>query len=59
MGRPMLSQELIQGFQRLAAGDFSYRLPRGLTNNEEDQIALSFNTVADELEHTIGEMQAN
>ena len=56
---PMLSQELIQGFRLLAAGDFSYRLPRTLAGDEEDTIALSFNTVADQLEHMIHEMQAN
>ncbi len=55
----MLSQELIEGFQRLVAGDFSYRLPRNFTRDEEDTIAFSFNAVADELEHTIGETQAN
>ena len=56
---PKLSQELIQGFQRLAGGDFSYRLPRSFAGDEEDMIALSFNTVADELERTIRELQAN
>jgi signal transduction histidine kinase/CheY-like chemotaxis protein len=55
----MLSQELIQGFQRLAGGDFSYRLPRSSAGDEEDTIALSFNTVADELERTIREAQAS
>jgi signal transduction histidine kinase len=55
----MLSQELIQGFQRLAGGDFSYRLPRSFAGDEEDKIALSFNTVADELERTIRETQAS
>jgi signal transduction histidine kinase/CheY-like chemotaxis protein len=56
---PMLSQELIEGFQRLVAGDFSYRLPRTFTRDEEDTIAFSFNAVADELERTIREMRAN
>jgi signal transduction histidine kinase/CheY-like chemotaxis protein/HPt (histidine-containing phosphotransfer) domain-containing protein len=56
---PKLSQELIQGFQRLAGGDFSYRLSRSFAGDEEDMIALSFNTVADELERTIRELQAN
>ena len=56
---PILSQNLVEGFQRLAAGDFSYRLPRSLSGDEEDAIALSFNTVAEQLEHTIQEMQAN
>ncbi|HLO15555.1 MAG TPA: histidine kinase dimerization/phospho-acceptor domain-containing protein, partial [Anaerolineales bacterium] len=55
----MLSQKLIQGFRLLAAGDFSYRLRRTLAGDEEDTIALSFNIVADQLEHMIHEMQAN
>jgi signal transduction histidine kinase/CheY-like chemotaxis protein len=54
----MFSQELIKGFQRLAGGEFSYRLPRTLLCDEEDGLALSFNTVADQLEHTIQEMRA-
>jgi signal transduction histidine kinase/DNA-binding response OmpR family regulator/HPt (histidine-containing phosphotransfer) domain-containing protein len=56
---PILSQELIEGFQKLVAGDFSYRLPRNFTRDEEDTIAFSFNAVADELERTIRELQAN
>jgi signal transduction histidine kinase/CheY-like chemotaxis protein len=54
----MVFQELIAGFQRLAGGDFSYRLPRTLTCDDEDTLALSFNNVADQLEHTIQEMRA-
>ena len=55
----MLSHDLIEGFQQLVAGDFSYHLPRNFTRDEEDTIAFSFNAVADELEHTIREMQAS
>ncbi|HLO34346.1 MAG TPA: response regulator [Anaerolineales bacterium] len=55
----MLSRELIEGFQRLVAGDFSYRLPRKSAGNEADTLALSFNAVADELKRTVGEMRAN
>jgi signal transduction histidine kinase/DNA-binding response OmpR family regulator len=55
----MHSQELIEGFQRLVGGDFSYRLPRNLTNDEEDAVALSFNAAADELERTMHNMQGN
>src|SRR5512140_2710993 len=54
----MLFQQLITGFQRLAGGDFSYRLPRTLTGAEEDNLALAFNAVADQLEQTIQEMRA-
>ena len=50
---------MIDGFQRLVAGDFSYRLPRSLIRDEEDTLAFSFNTVADELERTFREMQSN
>jgi signal transduction histidine kinase/DNA-binding response OmpR family regulator len=53
----MHSQELIEGFQRLVGGDFSYRLPRNFTDDEDDAVAASFNAVANELEHTIREMQ--
>ncbi len=55
----MLSRQLIEGFQRLVAGDFSHRLPRTSAGNEADTLALSFNAVADELERTVGEMRAN
>ncbi|HEY3312786.1 MAG TPA: response regulator [Anaerolineales bacterium] len=55
----MLSRELIEGFQRLVAGDFSYRLPCKSASDEATTLALSFNAVADELERTVGEMQAN
>src|SRR5512141_1578447 len=55
----MLSRELIEGFQRLVAGDFSYRLPRKPASDEEDRLAHSFNAVADELERTVGEMRAS
>jgi len=55
---PQLSRDLIEGFQRLVAGDFAYRLPRTLARDEEDTLAFSFNTVADELERTIRDMRA-
>ncbi len=55
---PTFSQTLIEGFQRLVAGDFSYRLPRNFERDDEDTLAFSFNAVADELERTIREMQA-
>lgn len=56
---PQLSLDLIEGFQRLVAGDYAYRLPRSLARDEEDALAFSFNTLADELERTIREMQAS
>jgi len=55
----MPSLELIDAFQRLAAGEFSLRLPRNFARDEEDMLAFSFNSMADELERVIGEMQAN
>ncbi len=55
----MLSRQMIEGFQRLVAGDLSYRLPRNSSGDEEDTLALSFNAVADELERTIGEMRSS
>jgi len=54
-----LSQQLIEGFQRLVAGDYSYRLPRSLARDEEDTVAFSFNAVAEELENIIRTMQAS
>ncbi len=55
----MLSLQMIDAFQRLVAGDLTFRLGRNFTGDEEDALALSFNAVADELEHTLGEMRAN
>src|SRR5512133_1380857 len=54
-----LSQELMEGFKQLAAGDFSYRLPCNFANNEENTLALSLNTLADGLGRTISQAQAN
>jgi signal transduction histidine kinase/CheY-like chemotaxis protein/HPt (histidine-containing phosphotransfer) domain-containing protein len=54
----MRSQELIRGFQRLAGGDFSYRLPRTSQSAEDDHVARSFNAVAEQLEQTLQEMRA-
>ncbi len=55
----MLSRQMIEGFQRLVAGDFAYRLPRTFNGDEEDTLALSFNAVADELEGSLAAMRAN
>ena len=55
----MLSQEVIHAFQRLAAGDFSYRLPSSATAGDENELATSFNTVADRLERTISDMRSH
>src|SRR5512135_166490 len=54
----MLFQQLITGFQRLAGGDFSYRLPRTSESAEDDHVARSFNAVAEQLEQTLQEMRA-
>ena len=55
----MPSQELIKAFHRLAAGDFSYRLPAVSPAGEDSEVALSFNAVADQLERTITEMRSH
>jgi signal transduction histidine kinase/CheY-like chemotaxis protein/HPt (histidine-containing phosphotransfer) domain-containing protein len=55
----MPSRELIQAFQRLAAGDFAYRLPSISTAGEEHEVAVSFNTVAAQLQRTIDEMRSH
>src|SRR5512140_1662326 len=54
----MLLHQLVTGFQRLAGGEFSYRLPRTLESHDEDSVAVSFNAVADQLERTIEDMRA-
>ena len=59
MSARQLPLQLIEGFQRLVAGDYSYRLPRTFARDEEDTIAFSFNVVAEELESIIRTMQAN
>jgi len=59
LSAPQLSQQLLLGFQRLVAGEYSYRLPRTFARDEEDTIAFSFNVVAEELENIIRTMQAN
>ncbi|MGE5251706.1 MAG: HAMP domain-containing protein, partial [Bacteroidota bacterium] len=55
----MLSQELIDGFQRLVAGELSHRLPRDFSGDEKDTIALSFNELAGELERTLLQLRTN
>lgn len=55
----MLSQELIDGFQRLVAGELSHRLPRDFSGDEKDTIALSFNKLAGELERTLLQLRTN
>jgi signal transduction histidine kinase len=54
-----LPPELVEGFQRLVAGDFTYRMPRTLARDERDTIAFFFNAIADELERIIHDSQAN
>ncbi len=55
----MLSRQMIEAFQRLVAGELSYRLPRNPADDEEDALALAFNAVADEFERTLQVMRAN
>ncbi len=59
MSDQQLPQQLIEGFQRLVAGDYAYRLPRSFARDEEDTIAVSFNAVAEELKKIIRDMQAS
>jgi signal transduction histidine kinase len=54
-----LPPELVEGFQRLVAGDFTYRMPRTLARDERDTIAFFFNAIAEELERIIHDSQAN
>ncbi len=55
----MLSRQMIEAFQKLVAGDLAFRLQRDFTGNQEDTLAMSFNAVADELQRSLGAMQAN
>jgi len=50
---------LIEGFEKLASGDFTYRLPRSMERDEEDAIAFYYNTVAEELGRIFHASQAN
>ncbi len=44
---------LVEALLRLCQGDFSYRLPRTLTRDEDDTVAFFFNAIAEELERLI------
>jgi signal transduction histidine kinase len=50
---------LIEGFQKLVSGDFSYRIPRSMERDEEDTIAFYYNAVAEELGRIIRTTQAH
>ncbi len=50
---PDLPPALIEGFEQICAGNFSYRLPRSLLKDASDLTAFYFNTVAEEIEHII------
>jgi signal transduction histidine kinase/DNA-binding response OmpR family regulator/HPt (histidine-containing phosphotransfer) domain-containing protein len=54
-----LSQQLLEGFQRLAAGDYACRLSPTLAQEEANQVVLSFNALAENLEKVIGGMKAD
>ena len=54
-----LPPDLVEGFQKLVSGDFSYRLPRSFQRDERDAVAFFFNTIADELNRIVTEVQAN
>src|SRR5690349_24396235 len=54
-----LPPALVEGFQRLVSGDFSYRLPRSLKRDQQDTVAFFFNTIAEELDRIIHTSQAN
>lgn len=54
-----LPHELVEGFQRLASGDFSYRIPRSLARDESDTLIFFFNALAEETEQIIREVKTN
>ena len=59
VGGGITALELVEGFQRLVSGDFSYRLPRSLARDERDAIAFFFNAIAEEMERIVSEARAN
>ncbi|MCX6155168.1 MAG: response regulator [Candidatus Kapabacteria bacterium] len=50
---------LIDGFQRLVSGELSYRMERNFSQDDDDTIAFSFNTVAEELDRVFEELKTN
>ena len=53
-----LPLELVEAFQKLVSGDFSYRLPRSLARDESDALAFFFNAIAEEMERIVRQAQA-
>ncbi len=51
--RARLPAALSEGLLRLSSGDFDYRLPRTMNRDEEDTVAVLFNTMADEVERIV------
>ena len=50
---PTLHPSLIEAFLALCQGDFSLRMPRTNTRDEQDTAAFFFNTIAEELERIL------
>ncbi len=48
-----LPPALLEGFQKLVSGEFSYRLPRTFNRDDQDAVAFLFNSVADELDRIV------
>jgi hypothetical protein len=49
----LLPPALLEGFQKLVSGEFSYRLPRTFNRDDQDAVAFLFNSVADELDRIV------
>ena len=54
-----LPATLVEGLVRLARGEFSYRIPRSMHRDQEDNAAFFFNAIADELERLLEKTRAH
>jgi len=56
---PDLPSQLMEALQLLCQGNFSYRLPRTLSRDNDDTVAFYFNAIAEELERLIKQARDN
>jgi len=56
---PGLPAQLVEALLLLCQGNFTYRLPRTLSRDNDDTVAFFFNAIAEELERLIKEAREN
>ena len=56
---PGLPSQLVEALLLLCQGNFSYRLPRTLSRDNDDTVAFFFNAIAEELERLIQQARDN